>query len=107
MKVDQARRRGGIHVVWVSWLVDSLAHWKRQDETPYIIDADAPAAESTTPPPPEISLEGEIEEPVEELITDDPNMWADASAEVDAFLDETDDEDGAGEEDGGWRTDGR
>jgi len=36
---DAARRRGGIHIVWLAWFLDSLALWRQQDE----IDADADA----------------------------------------------------------------
>ncbi|KIJ57127.1 hypothetical protein M422DRAFT_198518 [Sphaerobolus stellatus SS14] len=111
-KVDAARRKGGIYVVWAQWLVDSLACWHRQDETPYLIDGEAPtnavASGSTTPPLPEEEPEEEEVGDLED-ITPDVNIWADASAEVDAFLDETDDEDGGDmqddEGDAGWKTD--
>ena len=37
-KVDAARRRGGIKIVWLSWFTDSIALWRRQDERPYLLD---------------------------------------------------------------------
>ncbi|KAI0778754.1 hypothetical protein BD413DRAFT_660951 [Trametes elegans] len=37
-KVDAARRRGGIKIVWLAWFTDSIALWHRQDETPYLLD---------------------------------------------------------------------
>ncbi|OSC96217.1 HAD-like protein [Trametes coccinea BRFM310] len=37
-KVDAARRRGGIKIVWLAWFTDSVALWQRQDETPYLLD---------------------------------------------------------------------
>ncbi|KAI0363753.1 hypothetical protein BV20DRAFT_1039761 [Pilatotrama ljubarskyi] len=37
-KVDAARRRGGIKVVWLAWFTDSVALWQRQDETPYLLE---------------------------------------------------------------------
>ncbi|KAI9068710.1 hypothetical protein FKP32DRAFT_1587477, partial [Trametes sanguinea] len=37
-KVDAARRRGGIKIVWLAWFTDSVALWHRQDETPYLLD---------------------------------------------------------------------
>ncbi|PIL27260.1 hypothetical protein GSI_10405 [Ganoderma sinense ZZ0214-1] len=49
-KVDAARRCSGIHIVWLNWLTDSLALWRRQDETPYLLhptfreDTGTPAA---------------------------------------------------------------
>ena len=53
MKVDQARRlqrtaNPSIKIVWLAWFNDSLALWKRQDETPYLLDD--PSLRSTTPP---------------------------------------------------------
>ncbi|KAI0334357.1 hypothetical protein GY45DRAFT_1351503 [Cubamyces sp. BRFM 1775] len=37
-KVDAARRRGGIKIVWLAWFTDSVALWRRQDEGPYLLD---------------------------------------------------------------------
>jgi len=37
-----------IKVVWLAWFNDSLALWKRQDETPYLLED--PSQRSTTPP---------------------------------------------------------
>lgn len=37
-KVDAARRKGGITIVWLSWFTDSIALWRRQDERPYLLD---------------------------------------------------------------------
>ena len=53
MKVDQARRlqrttNPSIKIVWLAWFNDSLALWKRQDETPYLLDD--PSQRSATPP---------------------------------------------------------
>ncbi|THH33114.1 hypothetical protein EUX98_g1053 [Antrodiella citrinella] len=38
VKVDAARRQGGIKIVWLSWFTDSVAFWHRQEETPYLMD---------------------------------------------------------------------
>ena len=51
--MDQARRlqrttNPSIRVVWLAWFNDSLALWKRQDETHYLMDD--PSQRSTTPP---------------------------------------------------------
>lgn len=114
MKVDAARRRGGIFIVWVAWFIDSLAQWERQDETRYLVDADSSGGGGsvcgkTTPRNPEVSLDEELEEEEggKELITPDEDIWADATAEVDAFLEETDDEEGADEDGREGDTDGR
>ncbi|KAI0660647.1 hypothetical protein C8Q70DRAFT_913594 [Cubamyces menziesii] len=48
-KVDAARRRGGIKVVWLAWFTDSVALWRRQDEGPYLLDPEPrPAAAGAT-----------------------------------------------------------
>ncbi|KDR85564.1 hypothetical protein GALMADRAFT_234505 [Galerina marginata CBS 339.88] len=49
VKVDMARKRGGIKIVWLAWFTDSIALWRRQDEKPYLLDdppMPAPAAAS-------------------------------------------------------------
>ena len=38
--MDAARRRGGILIVWLSWLTDSAVLWRRQDETAYLMEPD-------------------------------------------------------------------
>ncbi|CAA7268063.1 unnamed protein product [Cyclocybe aegerita] len=38
VKVDMARKRGGIKIVWLAWFTDSIALWQRQDEKPYLLD---------------------------------------------------------------------
>ncbi|KAI0304581.1 hypothetical protein BC826DRAFT_1836 [Russula brevipes] len=56
-KIDQARRRGNIKIVWLAWFTDSIARWDRQDETPYLMDeprslsATAPDTASSPAPP--------------------------------------------------------
>ena len=37
-KVDAARRYPSIKIVWLNWLHDSIALWQRQDETPYLLE---------------------------------------------------------------------
>ncbi|KAI0673709.1 hypothetical protein C8Q78DRAFT_1076690 [Trametes maxima] len=37
-KVDAARRRGGIKIVWLAWFTDSVAFWHHQDESTYLLD---------------------------------------------------------------------
>ncbi|KAF8913223.1 hypothetical protein CPB84DRAFT_529609 [Gymnopilus junonius] len=46
VKVDMARKRGGIKIVWLAWFTDSIALWSRQDEKPYLLD-DPPAPPSS------------------------------------------------------------
>ncbi|KAF7338558.1 RNA polymerase II subunit A C-terminal domain phosphatase [Mycena venus] len=41
VKVDAARKRGGIKIVWLAWFTDCIALWQRQDEGAYLLD-DAP-----------------------------------------------------------------
>ncbi|KAI0274968.1 hypothetical protein BC834DRAFT_23573 [Gloeopeniophorella convolvens] len=57
VKIDQARKRGTIKIVWLAWFTDSIARWERQDETPYLMDepraaaASAPDTASSPAPP--------------------------------------------------------
>lgn len=113
VKVDAARRQGGIHIVWLAWFLDSLALWRRQDEQAYFIDADPVTSTGIARPTVQVPEEVAENEDDGELITPDADIWADANAEVDAVLEETDDEDEgasflAEDDDGdsGWRTDG-
>jgi len=56
-KIDQARKRGNIKIVWLAWFTDSIARWERQAETPYLMDeprsssATAPDTASSPAPP--------------------------------------------------------
>ncbi|KAF8518264.1 hypothetical protein BU17DRAFT_48885 [Hysterangium stoloniferum] len=104
VKVDEARRRGTIHIVRLAWFLDSLALWERQDESAYLLDADEDGTGVTsTPRPMHVSpIEEELaQEPEQEISLNDADMWADANAEVDAVLEETEDEaDLLDEEDG-------
>jgi RNA polymerase II subunit A-like phosphatase len=47
-KIDQARKRGNIKIVWLAWFTDSIARWERQDETSYLMDE--PRSLSATAP---------------------------------------------------------
>ncbi|KZS91631.1 hypothetical protein SISNIDRAFT_456546 [Sistotremastrum niveocremeum HHB9708] len=38
LKVDMARQRGTIDIVWFQWFTDSIALWTRVDELPYLLD---------------------------------------------------------------------
>ncbi|KAI0319033.1 hypothetical protein OF83DRAFT_1241216 [Amylostereum chailletii] len=37
-KVDAARKRRGVKIVWLAWFTDSIARWERQDEGPYLLE---------------------------------------------------------------------
>lgn len=50
VKVDAARKRGGIKLVWLAWFTDSVALWERQDEAPYLLD-DPPLASNSVSSP--------------------------------------------------------
>lgn len=96
-KAEEAYRRGDVHVVWPSWLNDSLCRWHRQEETDYKVprsdrlaslgrDALHDLASS-------IHADTEPENLDEAALDDLANMdWGEAEDEVDAFLDD-DDED--------------
>ncbi|KAI6031553.1 hypothetical protein BKA83DRAFT_26767 [Pisolithus microcarpus] len=103
-KVDAARKRGGVKIVWLSWFTDSVALWQRQDETPYLLDAPTPSAASLSPnlDPHQISSDPEPDaddwdvEPVAKnpALELDSIDWNDVNAEVEAAMNESDDESG-------------
>ncbi|KAM0746406.1 hypothetical protein T439DRAFT_329851 [Meredithblackwellia eburnea MCA 4105] len=120
-KVHAARRRKGINIVRTEWLLDSAERWKRQSEEDYILpDTPLPAGTTTlsaaTPLPPILpaptsadnsnpngtyssapGIEESEDMPTPLSIAAEPvDMteldWDSAAQEVDAFLNETDDE---------------
>ncbi|TFK56764.1 hypothetical protein OE88DRAFT_1670218 [Heliocybe sulcata] len=105
-KVDAARRRGGVQIVWLKWFTDSIALWRRQDETPYLLDEPSvPEAASSSPiadsnqnssdPEPDTDdwdPDEAIEEAPEPLVLDDVD-WDAIRDEVDAAMEESDGDD--------------
>lgn len=110
VKVDMARKRGGIKIVWLAWFTDCIASWQRQDEKPYLLD-DLPAVPpipsgsspihtdhqiSSDPDPDEDDWD---EEPFEGVLKDTGSLqlsainWSDINDEVEAAMNESDDED--------------
>jgi RNA polymerase II subunit A-like phosphatase len=110
VKVDAARRRGGIKIVWLAWFTDSVALWQHQDETHYFLDepststAPLPAPESSPttssqqissePEPDTDEWDAEPGEPPGTLELNDIN-WNDINDEVEAAMNESDDEEEA------------
>lgn len=98
-----ARKRGGIKIVWLAWFTDSIALWRRQDETPYFLEDPTRHAPSLSPniDPHPISSDPEPDaddwdvEPSPsgntafELADID---WNDINDEVEAAMNESDDE---------------
>lgn len=92
--------------MWLSWFTDSIALWHRQDETPYLLDDPSAAAPSSSPilDPHQISSDPEPDaddwdvEPAPagntSLELDDID-WNDINDEVEAAMNESDDEDDA------------
>ncbi|KAG6915259.1 hypothetical protein DXG01_012444 [Tephrocybe rancida] len=108
VKVDMARKRGGIKIVWLAWFTDSIAMWQRQDETPYLLEEPhaAPIGSSPMTDSQQISSDPEpdADDWDEEVVPDakEPGSlelgainWDDINNEVDAFLNESDDDDDA------------
>ncbi|KAF7359453.1 RNA polymerase II subunit A C-terminal domain phosphatase [Mycena sanguinolenta] len=99
VKVDAARKRGGIKIVWLAWFTDCIALWKRQDEAAYLLD-DAPTLPAD-PVPASTTVEEEVDdegwdttahgEGTSELAFDAIN-WNDINDEVDAAMNESDDD---------------
>jgi RNA polymerase II subunit A-like phosphatase len=118
VKVDAARKRGGIQIVWLAWFTDSIALWRHQDETPYLLD-DPPAAVGPNSSPTidyhQISSDPDTDDWDEETdhaaIADDPQSfeithinWNDINDEVEAAMNESDDDDDVGSEKSGTRS---
>ncbi|OSD03375.1 hypothetical protein PYCCODRAFT_1409741 [Trametes coccinea BRFM310] len=117
-KVDAARRRGGIKIVWLAWFTDSVALWQRQDETPYLLDpeprpdagvsGDGDDAQLASPPsdPHQISSDPEPDADdwdelgegsagggrTRALALEDEVDWDEINDEVEAAMNESDDD---------------
>jgi len=100
--------------VWLSWFTDSVALWQRQEETPYLLDDPTPSAASLSPnldphqissdPEPDADdwdVESAVDKPTLELTDID---WNNINEEVEAAMNESDDEDDTGSRHGGVRS---
>ena len=114
--MDMARKRGGIKIVWLAWFTDSIATWQRQDETPYLLEEPHAPGQSPMTEAQQISSDPEpdADDWDEEIIAEakDPGAlelsainWDDINNEVDAFLNETDEEDDGRSDGSGVRSD--
>jgi len=106
-KVDAARRMNGVKVVWLSWFTDSLALWRRQDETPYLMDDPStkvvPLNSSPISDPNQISSDPEPDADDWDQETAGPSNpgmlelntidWDDINDEVEAAMNESDSDD--------------
>ncbi|KAF9566917.1 hypothetical protein CPC08DRAFT_627531 [Agrocybe pediades] len=109
VKVDMARKRGGIKIVWLSWFTDSVALWRRQDERPYLLDDPPLPGPSSSPITESQQLSSDLDIDSEDWDQEpeemkDPGMleltainWDDINDEVEAAMNESDDEDDFGE----------
>ncbi|KAJ7508560.1 hypothetical protein B0H11DRAFT_33549 [Mycena galericulata] len=101
VKVDAARKRGGVKIVWLAWFTDCIALWKRQDEAAYLLD-DAPAAAAAAAAADPLDVAASAEEADKEEEWDGAQAdnelalyainWDDINDEVDAAMNESDDE---------------
>lgn len=94
LKAEEAYRRGTIHVVWPSWLNDSICSWVRQGEAAYLIPRNtqlslvSPEVQDMTQ---STMSEAFIED--QQVMDNLAHMdWGEAEDEVDAFLDDDDTE---------------
>ncbi|KAJ7642847.1 hypothetical protein B0H17DRAFT_960034 [Mycena rosella] len=114
VKVDAARKRGGIKIVWVAWFTDCIALWQRQDEASYLLD-DGPTVPAGDPL--QVPLLDEVAEEEEwdgggggegganrDLAIAAIN-WDDINDEVDAAMNESDDDEDARSERSGMSED--
>ncbi|KAJ2927695.1 hypothetical protein H1R20_g9386, partial [Candolleomyces eurysporus] len=105
VKVDQARKRGNIAIVSQLWLTESIGQWRKMDEKPYLLEEMEVHHPVTHPPTSSPVMD------IHHLPAEDPEMdedegwhkdpseldtaaidWDEINAEVDAAMDESDDE---------------
>ncbi|KAH7885992.1 hypothetical protein F5I97DRAFT_2024738 [Phlebopus sp. FC_14] len=112
VKVDTARKRGGIKIVWLSWFTDSIALWHRQDESLYLLDEPTQAAPSSSPNLDAHQISSDPEPDADDWDIDpvpagsagfglDDINWDDINDEVEAAMQESDDEDDDAKSDSG------
>ena len=93
-KVNAARSRADVFVVWSNWLIESIALWRRLDETSYLLHdqnntLEDLLAESNGAAPLPDSPKSEAGDDID-LNDGAVDMdWGSADAELDAFLEET------------------
>lgn len=86
-KIDQARKRGDIKIVWLAWFTDSIARWERQDETPYLMDeprssnVNAPDTASSPAPPDAHQISSDPEPDADDWDVE-PGSWKGSSGET-------------------------
>ena len=98
----------------LTWFTDSVALWQRQEETPYLLEDPTPSAASLSPnlDPHQISSDPEpdaddwdVEPAVEKRTLELTDIdWNDINEEVEAALNESDDEDDIGSRHSGVRS---
>lgn len=116
VKVDAARKRGGTKIVWLAWFTDSVALWRRQDELPYLLDEPPVAGSSSSPPTDSQQISSDPDpdgddwdqEPIQgkdagSLELDEID-WNDINDEVEAAMNESDDDDDARSDRSGMRS---
>lgn len=105
VKVDTARKRGGIKIVWLAWFMDCITLWRRQDETPYLLD-DPPIVVPSSSPITDSQQISSDPDPDGDDWDQDPGErkedaslefgeinWDDINDEVEAAMRESDDDD--------------
>lgn len=100
-KVNSAQRRRDVSIVTLSWLLTSVNLWRRQPESAYTLDPGSSPqhsdVDSSHPGDRPSPRNGVDEQDASENEDDEADLheinWGDAEAEIQAFLDETDDED--------------
>ncbi len=106
VKVDTARKRGGIKIVWLAWFTDSIALWRRQDEKPYMLDdPPIPGPSSSSPAADSQLVSSDVDVDSDDWDQDPPEHkatstldfgavnWDEINDEVEAFMNESDEED--------------
>jgi RNA polymerase II subunit A C-terminal domain phosphatase len=113
--VDAARKRGGIHIVWLAWFTDSIALWRRLDEARYLMGDPAHEPDTSKKEQAEDEDDDDDDDDWDSGVSNGPSPgaggggtnnlelgdidWNDINDEVDAAMAESDDDDEDGMDD--------
>jgi RNA polymerase II subunit A-like phosphatase len=116
VKVDTARKRGGIKIVWLAWFTDCITLWHHQDETPYLLDDPHLAGPSSSPTTDSQQISSDPDPDGDDWDQDPGDgketaalelgeiNWDDINDEVEAAMRESDDDDDTRSDKSGTRS---
>jgi RNA polymerase II subunit A-like phosphatase len=114
-KVNAARKRKSVKILWISWFLDCVSEWKRLpptgkyrmtfEEDDAYVTAENPSSDGADPnghaPADDEEEEAEEDEAHPNQVTHDMEFWEDIDKEVDDFLNESEDDEDEDDSDTG------